>query len=320
MRWVPNWSGPSTASTSQSSVRGRRRSPACSARSLTARAWTPSPAWHPPGRARPVTPPAPPTARLDDLPVPDYAEYFQRAENLGVLPRAGHRRMRASLRERAGLLVGGQAPLHVLRAERDVDVVPAQVGRPGAGGARPAGPAVPDVPLRGGRQHPRHGVLHRAVPGAPRPAGRLRTLLRGEVGPAARAAQADGASRCHAHPARHRVAQHARAAPHAQGRPRDPERQPAPLGPVLRHPGRMEHPVGFPGRDGRGLRRAGRGDPAPAAPAAAGGGRPDLAGALQPSLHRERHTPARSPDTGAQLPVRLSRRRRSGPCGLFLRL
>ncbi len=40
-----------------------------------------------------VTPPAPPTARLDDLPVPDYAEYFQRAENLGVLPRAGHRRI-----------------------------------------------------------------------------------------------------------------------------------------------------------------------------------------------------------------------------------
>jgi ribosomal peptide maturation radical SAM protein 1 len=38
-----------------------------------------------------VTPPAPPAGHLDDLPVPDYDEYFERAEDLGVLPRAGHR-------------------------------------------------------------------------------------------------------------------------------------------------------------------------------------------------------------------------------------
>lgn len=38
-----------------------------------------------------VTPPTPPAVRLDDLPAPDYDEYFQHAEDLGVLPRAGHR-------------------------------------------------------------------------------------------------------------------------------------------------------------------------------------------------------------------------------------
>jgi ribosomal peptide maturation radical SAM protein 1 len=50
-----------------------------------------------PGVARRVgdrvvaTPPAPPLNRLDDLPVPDYEEYFERAQRLGLLPAAGHR-------------------------------------------------------------------------------------------------------------------------------------------------------------------------------------------------------------------------------------
>jgi ribosomal peptide maturation radical SAM protein 1 len=38
-----------------------------------------------------ATPPAPPLSRLDDLPAPDYGEYFERAEDLGLLPRVGHR-------------------------------------------------------------------------------------------------------------------------------------------------------------------------------------------------------------------------------------
>ena len=38
-----------------------------------------------------ATPPAPPLTRLDDLPAPDYGEYFERAESLGLLTRAGHR-------------------------------------------------------------------------------------------------------------------------------------------------------------------------------------------------------------------------------------
>lgn len=52
-----------------------------------------------PGVARRVgaevvaTPSAPPLRQLDQLPVPDYSEYFERAEALGVLPRAGHRKV-----------------------------------------------------------------------------------------------------------------------------------------------------------------------------------------------------------------------------------
>jgi ribosomal peptide maturation radical SAM protein 1 len=38
-----------------------------------------------------VTAPAPAMDQLDDLPAPDYDEYFQRAEDLGVLPRVGLR-------------------------------------------------------------------------------------------------------------------------------------------------------------------------------------------------------------------------------------
>ncbi|MEU9898931.1 RiPP maturation radical SAM C-methyltransferase [Streptomyces phaeochromogenes] len=50
-----------------------------------------------PGLARRVDgkvvtgPPAPLVQRLDDLPIPDYDEYFQRAENLGLLPRTASR-------------------------------------------------------------------------------------------------------------------------------------------------------------------------------------------------------------------------------------
>jgi ribosomal peptide maturation radical SAM protein 1 len=52
---------------------------------------------HVPGLARrqgeqvTVTAPAPPADQLDDLPAPDYDEYFQHAEDLGVLPQTGLR-------------------------------------------------------------------------------------------------------------------------------------------------------------------------------------------------------------------------------------
>jgi ribosomal peptide maturation radical SAM protein 1 len=38
-------------------------------------------------------PPLPPKRRLDDLPIPDYDDYFTLAEDLGLLPHAGHRRV-----------------------------------------------------------------------------------------------------------------------------------------------------------------------------------------------------------------------------------
>lgn len=40
-----------------------------------------------------VTPPLPPTPHLDDLPVPDYQDYFTLAEDLGILRHVGHRRI-----------------------------------------------------------------------------------------------------------------------------------------------------------------------------------------------------------------------------------
>jgi ribosomal peptide maturation radical SAM protein 1 len=52
---------------------------------------------HVPGLARRqdgqvnVIPPLPPADQLDDLPAPDYDEYFQHAEDLGVLAKVGHR-------------------------------------------------------------------------------------------------------------------------------------------------------------------------------------------------------------------------------------
>jgi ribosomal peptide maturation radical SAM protein 1 len=36
-----------------------------------------------------IAAPAPPVQRMDDLPVPDYTEYFERAQRLGLLPRTG---------------------------------------------------------------------------------------------------------------------------------------------------------------------------------------------------------------------------------------
>jgi ribosomal peptide maturation radical SAM protein 1 len=40
-----------------------------------------------------LTPPLPPADRLDDLPVPDYEEYFTLAEDLGIISRAAHRKV-----------------------------------------------------------------------------------------------------------------------------------------------------------------------------------------------------------------------------------
>jgi ribosomal peptide maturation radical SAM protein 1 len=40
-----------------------------------------------------VTPPVLPTTGMDDLPIPDYDEYFELAEDVGILPRAGHRQI-----------------------------------------------------------------------------------------------------------------------------------------------------------------------------------------------------------------------------------
>ena len=55
-----------------------------------------------------VTPPESPVAHLDDLPIPDYGEYFERAEDLGVLPRMGHRRVPLSIETARGCWWGAK--------------------------------------------------------------------------------------------------------------------------------------------------------------------------------------------------------------------
>ncbi len=123
-----------------------------------------------PGVARRVgdrvvaTPPAEPHARLDELPTPDYTEYFDRAARHG----AADRTRRDPVRVRPRLLVGRKAPLHLLRAQRNHHAVPRQVAGPRARRAGRAVPAAPQLPLRRRRQHPRPALPEGAAPTAHR--------------------------------------------------------------------------------------------------------------------------------------------------------
>lgn len=54
------------------------------------------------------TPPGPPVRRLDDLPSPDYDEYFVRAERLGLLTPAGQRRVRIPFESARGCWWGAK--------------------------------------------------------------------------------------------------------------------------------------------------------------------------------------------------------------------
>ena len=58
---------------------------------------------------------------LDALPDPDYDEFFAALMRLGRQEVLGKSLPASPLRERARLLVGSEAPLHVLRAERARD-------------------------------------------------------------------------------------------------------------------------------------------------------------------------------------------------------
>src|SRR4029453_173525 len=53
-------------------------------------------------------PPAPPAQRLDDLPAPDYTEFFARAEDLGVLPRTAQRQVRIPFESARGCWWGAK--------------------------------------------------------------------------------------------------------------------------------------------------------------------------------------------------------------------
>jgi ribosomal peptide maturation radical SAM protein 1 len=55
-----------------------------------------------------VNPPAPPLRRMDDLPLPDYSEYFERAERLDLLPVAGPSRVRIPFESARGCWWGAK--------------------------------------------------------------------------------------------------------------------------------------------------------------------------------------------------------------------
>ena len=159
-----------------------------------------------------------PFDRLDELPTPDYEEYFRARRSAGHRARARPPRRVAAGRESARVLVGSEAPLHFCGAQRLTDHLPGQVAGPGPPGAGRALGAELDAVLRLRRQHPRHEYLDELFP--PLRDAELDYKLFFEVkANLSRDADPDaGRRRRTAVPAGHRVAQLACARPHAQGR------------------------------------------------------------------------------------------------------
>src|SRR6185312_6482163 len=174
----------------------------------------------------------------------------------------------------ARLLVGRGPPVHVLRAERDQPGLPVQVARAGARRDTRARRPVRRQRLRGGRQHPRHGLPQDAAARAGRrheqPADLLRDQGERQPGPGGGA----GGRRDHVGPAGHRVAAQRGAPADGQGHPGVAERPAAQVGPRAGAPAVLVDPVGLPRREGRLVRGHGRVAARPGAPAAAGGHAP----------------------------------------------
>ncbi|MCE0444756.1 hypothetical protein LT493_03945 [Streptomyces tricolor] len=175
-------------------------------------------------RANPMaTRPLPPAAILP----PDYSAAA--SERPRRLRRPSLGRTQAGRGGRPRLLVGGEAPLHLLRAQRIVHAVPFQEPGHLLRGDRRTGPPPPGPGHVRRGQHPRHGL----------PDDRAAQDHRQRVRPAA--AHRDQGRPCAApqlrtladagddlRPARHRVAQPPGPGPDGQGRQRLPERPDAP--------------------------------------------------------------------------------------------
>ena len=212
----------------------------------------------------------------------------------------------ASLRERARLLVGREAPLHLLRPERARHGVPLEVARARPRRApAPVGPATRSSTSRPSttsstcatsselcrpliEERVDYRLFYEVKANLKR--AQLRTLV-------ARGRRRD--------PARDREPEHARPEADAQGRDDAAERPRAQVGPLLRHHGRAgtcspasrARPIEDYEAQARLIAEA-------RAPAAAGGRRPDLDGALQPVLHRPAFPVERARAVG-RVPLRL---------------
>ena len=110
-----------------------------------------------------VTPPASATVRLDDLPTPDYDEYFQHAEDLGVLPRVGHRNVWLPIETARGCWWGAKHHCTFCGLNGTTMSFRSKSPERVLGRTRQPGQAIPKFPLRSGRQHHGHGVPHEAV-------------------------------------------------------------------------------------------------------------------------------------------------------------
>ena len=258
-----------------------------------------------------LTPPQPPTDQLDGLPVPDYEEYFTLAENLGIISRAGHRKVWLPIETARGCWWG--AKHHCTFCGLNAETMRFRSKSPRR---------VLDELAQQARQY--RSFLFEAVNNILDPRylqslfpvlvesetdyeffyevkanlGREQLKLMAQAGVTSLQPGIESLSS-------HVLGLMRKGVGAAQNV------QPAALVPVLRHRRLMESPVGVPRRDGGGLRRAGGGHTPPGAPAAAGGNQPDLARAVQPALHRAGRQPVPRPDARTQLPVRLPSWRRS---------
>ena len=189
-----------------------------------------------------VTAPEPPPGSLDDLPVPDYGEYFERAERLKLLHRGARHQAWIPFESARGCWWG--AKHHCTFCGLNGTAMRFRSKSPGR---------VLDELAALTRRH--RSFRFEAVDNIldpryvrelfPAITARLPVLLRGQGQPDAGPAAVAGPGRCDPRSAGHRVAELPRPAPDGQGRPGGPERQPAALGPVLRHRRGLEHPVGL---------------------------------------------------------------------------
>ena len=101
-------------------------------------------------------PARPPLRQLDDLPTPDYTEYFERAERARTAPPTGQRRIWIPFESARGCWWGAKHHCTFCGLNGTTMQFRSKSPQRVADELADAGPTVPQLPLRGRRQHPRH--------------------------------------------------------------------------------------------------------------------------------------------------------------------
>ena len=143
-------------------------------------------------RGRRAGPEAAPFDRLDELPVPDYHEFFDGRRRSGLARRLGATPVTLPFESARGCWWG--AKRHCTFCGLNGSTMAFRAKSPDRVRAELAELAAPAhaASLRGRRQHPRHAYIDDAVPGARRRRRRLPALLRGQGEPDPR----DRSGRC----------------------------------------------------------------------------------------------------------------------------